>query len=472
MSQAFFTAMSGIKTAQTQLSVVSNNIANMNTTAFKSSSVNFSDVFYSTLSYGSGSNPSSNLGGTNPQQVGVGVQLGAVATNYTNGSWQSTGLSSDLCIQGNGFFTVMNSNGGTCFTRDGSFSLDSAGYLVTASGNKVLGAENSFGLSSSAIPIKIPTSITTKTIANETDLATKKISDLNGTEFTTGTFYADISYVDAGGLTQTISDILIDTSSAVTMGDVSSQIQTALRAATGTDFNPNDISVTCDNSTGGVLNVTSINNTKITFKSSNSSNVAGTSDFLVATELAESSSAGGVTTYDTKTLDYKQIIDFATSATSSSKYGSMSIATDGSIIAEYSNGDKLSVSIDETTGKSQFKYTTSDYIVITGDDVVANPMLITPANLQIQMADFVNTNGLLACGSNMYEMGENCGQAYFGIPSTNSFGGLASGGLESSNVDLSREFSNMIIAQRAIQANSRVFSTASSVMETLSYLGQ
>ena len=92
--------------------------------------------------------------------------------------------------------------------------------------------------------------------------------------------------------------------------------------------------------------------------------------------------------------------------------------------------------------------------------------------LQIQMACFTNEQGLLQSGNNTYEAGPNVGTVYYGTAASNAFGTIDAGGLEASNVDLAKEFSNMIISQRAIQANSRVFSTASDIMETLSYLGQ
>ena len=98
--------------------------------------------------------------------------------------------------------------------------------------------------------------------------------------------------------------------------------------------------------------------------------------------------------------------------------------------------------------------------------------LVQPENLQIQMACFTNDQGLLQDGGNTFKSGINAGSVYFGTCASSAFGSITSGGLESSNVDLAREFSNMIIAQRSIQANSRVFSTASEVMEQLSYLGQ
>ena len=122
MSQSLFTSITGMTTAQTKIDVIANNIANMNTTAFKASNLTFSDMYSKNLS--SGSSPTSGVGGTNPMQVGLGVALSGITTDFTGGSIQSTGNTSDLNIQGNGWFTVLNGDGSMGLTRDGSFQLD------------------------------------------------------------------------------------------------------------------------------------------------------------------------------------------------------------------------------------------------------------------------------------------------------------------------------------------------------------
>ena len=142
MSQAMYTSASGMSSAQTQINVVSNNIANMNTVAFKESSVNFADVFYGQLSAGSPSTPTS--GGVNPKEVGYGTQVSQISQNFTNGTFQSTGITTDLMIQGNGFFTVMTPGGDMQYTKAGNFSMDNNGYLVNPNGYKVLGTDSVF----------------------------------------------------------------------------------------------------------------------------------------------------------------------------------------------------------------------------------------------------------------------------------------------------------------------------------------
>jgi len=132
-----FSGVSGLQVHQTKLDVIGNNIANVNTVGFKAGQVTFEDQLSQTIRSSSG--PSESSGGQNPAQVGLGVTLGAVNTLQTQGNLQTTGKSSDLAIQGNGFFLV-SSGKNTFYTRDGSFDLDSNGVLVNSSnGVKLLG---------------------------------------------------------------------------------------------------------------------------------------------------------------------------------------------------------------------------------------------------------------------------------------------------------------------------------------------
>jgi len=137
MLRSLFTGISGLRAHQQMLDVASNNIANVNTVGYKSSSTVFEDTLSETIA-GAGA-PSGTNGGTNPVQVGLGVQLAGTSTNFAQGSNQYTGRSSDLMINGDGFF-VMNHGGQTTYTRAGSFSLDGSGHLVSPDGSIVQSA--------------------------------------------------------------------------------------------------------------------------------------------------------------------------------------------------------------------------------------------------------------------------------------------------------------------------------------------
>src|SRR5262249_51248688 len=153
MSQGMFSAVSGINANQAKLNVVSNNIANVNTLGFKSSSVNFATVFASTIS--GGTPPNRVVCGTNPQQAGKWALISEIASNFGQGGTQFTGRNTDMMINGDGFFAVErvdnnNGNNSTDFylTRAGNFTLDSQGNLVTSSGNRLRGTSQVSGTSS------------------------------------------------------------------------------------------------------------------------------------------------------------------------------------------------------------------------------------------------------------------------------------------------------------------------------------
>ena len=145
MLKSMYSGISGMKSNQTKMDVVGNNVANASTTAFKKSSVRFSDTLNQTVIYSS--QPSNSMGGVNPGQVGIGVKVSAIAKNMLQGSLQQTGIASDIAIDGDGFFVVQLGEKGDGtpsegYTRDGSFTLDSEGKLVTSDGYYVLTTDN------------------------------------------------------------------------------------------------------------------------------------------------------------------------------------------------------------------------------------------------------------------------------------------------------------------------------------------
>ena len=145
MLRSLFSGISGLRANQTMLDVTGNNIANANTVGFKSSTTVFQDTLSQMLSGATGEGAM--RGGINPQQVGLGVQLAATSTNFAQGAAQTTGRTTDLMIQGDGFFVVQNANE-TLYTRAGSFTFDESGTLVTPGGNRVMG----YGLNPDGTP--------------------------------------------------------------------------------------------------------------------------------------------------------------------------------------------------------------------------------------------------------------------------------------------------------------------------------
>ncbi len=136
MMQSLFAGVSGLRSHQRRMDVIGNNVANVNTVGFKAARATFQDVLYNTLR-GAGA-PQNNRGGTNPMQVGLGVQVGSIDTLFTSGNPQSTGVETDLMIQGEGLFVVSDGER-QFYTRAGNFYPDQQGYLTAPGGYKVLG---------------------------------------------------------------------------------------------------------------------------------------------------------------------------------------------------------------------------------------------------------------------------------------------------------------------------------------------
>ncbi|MCL6515632.1 flagellar hook-basal body complex protein [Alicyclobacillus sp.] len=153
MLRSMYSAISGMQGFATKLDVIGNNIANVNTPGFKSGRVDFADVLSQTISGGSA--PAGSNGGTNPVQVGLGMRVAGIDTLFTQGADQSTGVSTDLAINGAGFFTVTDSSGQTYLTRAGDFSVDAAGNLVLPDGKVAAGFKGSTPPTSSATPTAV-----------------------------------------------------------------------------------------------------------------------------------------------------------------------------------------------------------------------------------------------------------------------------------------------------------------------------
>jgi len=167
LTSALSTALTGMNAAETQIDVLGNNLANSQTVGFKASDVVFSTQFLQTLSVGSA--PTSDNGGRNPRQVGLGVQVSAINQNFRQGTIEISSSSTDLAIQGEGFFQVSGSRDEKLYTRNGIFRLNSSNELVTSEGFRLLGfgVDDEFNIQSTQlVPLTIP--VGTETIAKQT----------------------------------------------------------------------------------------------------------------------------------------------------------------------------------------------------------------------------------------------------------------------------------------------------------------
>ncbi len=458
MSQSLFTSITGMTSSQAKIDVVANNIANMNTTAFKANNLTFSDLYYRTLS--TGSSPTTGVGGTNPMQVGLGVGLAGISTDFSGGSIQSTGNTNDLNVQGHGWFTVLRTDGSLGLTRDGGFNIYENGNLVTQSGLKVLGTDSAYSSTGSTTNVHIPTKLNLVTTGKDITSGTAGLlSNLNNANITTGTFSFGV-YSTTGSL---ISTVNVDASSANTVTDIANAINDAIAA---------DASLT----DGGKSTVSAKVNTDGTFaietqevaglakvKDIDFSTIGDTSNFLYETNLATAEMKDGK--YTSKVLSYQVDIGPATNNNTTMSKASYAVTSNGAVEVTYSNGDTITV--EDKNGNIVLKYITSDGKTISSNDINVSGDAIKAANLQLQLASVLNEQGLVAQGGNIYSTGPNSGALTFSIGNANGFGQIGSGGLESSNVNLAIEFANMIVAQRAIDANSRVFSSTSEVLQRL-----
>lgn len=170
MLRSMYSGISGMKANQTKMDVVGNNVANVGTTAYKKTAARFSDSLYQNMIFAS--QPGGGVGGVNPGQVGIGTKVSGIFKNMVQGAIQPTGRPTDLAIDGDGFFKVKLSENNYAYTRDGSFSLDNDGNLVTAEGYYVVGVDDK--------PIKIPKAVKADgTEAKPGDADSKRVLQFN-----------------------------------------------------------------------------------------------------------------------------------------------------------------------------------------------------------------------------------------------------------------------------------------------------
>ncbi|MGH7620055.1 MAG: flagellar hook protein FlgE [Gemmatimonadaceae bacterium] len=439
MLRSLDSAVSGLRNQQTKMDVIGNNVSNVNTVAFKAGRVTFKEGFAQLMS--SASRPVDGIAGQNPEQIGLGSQIGTIDTMFTQGNLETTGRDTDLAIQGNSFFVVKKDNQ-NFYTRAGNFQVDANGTLVADNGYAVQGRLATNGkLTDSVTDIKIP--LLTTSPAN----ATTTVSVSGNVDASAGVF-------DQGSATTL--DALDPAQRALPQNansykDLSITVYDSLGAKqdlkmvmwkTGTNtwdwkFDPSGMDI----SSAGITEVAGTH--PITFAADGSVDTTATA---AMPEISFSPNSGA------NDVDIK--IDLGTGLNGLSQFAGSSTAVmrdqDG-----YTNGTLQGFNIDAT-----------------GTIVGGFTNGITQTLGQIQLADFNNPEGLQRVGDNDYETTSNSGTAVLGYAGESSVSTIASGALEMSNVDLAQEFTDMIIAQRGFQANSRVITTTDQLMQDLVNLKQ
>ena len=405
MLRSMFSAISGLRAHQTKMDVTGNNIANVNTVGFKGSQTVFQDTLSQVIRAGGA--PAADRGGTNPAQVGLGVKVAAITTNWTQGATQSTGRSTDFMIEGDGFF-VTRSGTEQLYTRAGSFDFDGTGKLVTPDGsvlqgwmadaNGVVNPNGPIGdLSVPYGQLVNPEATTTGSIVGNIPSET-----LPGESLQTG-----ITMYDSQGVPQ---KVFYNFTKAATANDWTLDIVhsdgTVLLAGEPVSFN----------AAGGLVTPASGSATPFTPPAATYPSWPGP----VTVNLSGMTQFGG-----SNTMTAPQQDGFALGSLQSFQLGN-----DGTIMGVYSNG------LRQPLGR-------------------------------LALASFNNPGGLEKAGNSSFRVGDNSGVAQVGMAGQGGRGVLNSGALEMSNVDLAEEFTGLIVAQRGFQANSRVITSSDEILQDL-----
>ncbi|MBP7902069.1 MAG: flagellar hook protein FlgE [Spirochaetes bacterium] len=451
MMRSLFSGVSGLKNHQTRMDVIGNNISNVNTYGFKTSRVTFQDMLSQTLS--GAAKPEENVGGVNPKQVGLGMTVASIDRIFTQGSIQTTGNQTDLAISGDGFFMVSNGDK-NMFTRAGTFSLDRDGNLVNpANGLKVQGwmsernEEGEMILNSKGTPQDVVVPIYSKVEAKETSVvkykcnldSKKPILPENATPKMTASaaITTNIDVYDNLGNPHRMTMNLWHTgvnewTASASMSDANGPVTLDIPGMEGANqenssskmilrFSPDGRLIAAnDEGTADGINQGNIF-ANLNYRIDGDPNVRN-----IRLDLGKSGLVEGITQF-------------------SSPSTTKAVEQDG-----YSMGYMEGFNIDNSG-------------VITG--VYSNG--VKQAIGQVAMAVFTNPGGLTAVGENLFEVSNNSGLANIGEANQAGRGKIVAGALEMSNVDLSDQFTDMIITQRGFQANSRTITTSDQMLQEL-----
>lgn len=414
---SFSASLSGLNANQQKLSVISNNLANINTIAFKSSTVDFSDLV------------SQSVGGSsaNPMQVGLGVTTGSISPNFTQGGISNTGVPTNVAIQGNGFFVVGDTDH-RAYTRAGDFSFDANGKLVTADGNAVQGYTATNPATGAIITTGQPADIVIPPGVLRPPTPTTlfgTVSNLNVAALSGDTFTASVQIYDSLG---------------------TAHVATMTYKNTGSGAWDYSLSVPGEDVTGGTAGTPKvIGNGTLTFDSAgklNKVNGAAAADVKItgptwkdgatATDfywdLVDANGVGSLTGFQAPSATSSVAQNGAGAGT----IAGISINAAGGIVATFGAGKTVTVG-------------------------------------QMALANFNNPQGLVKLGANSFGESGSSGISNVGTAGTGGRGSLIGSSLEQSNVDIAQEFTQMILAQRGYQANSKSITVADELMvDTLS----
>jgi flagellar hook protein FlgE len=426
MLRSMFAGVSGLRSHQAYMDIVGNNIANVNTTGYKSSSALFEDLLSQSL-HGAGAPQDATAGGTNPAQVGLGVRLSSVQMNFAQGASQLTGRSTDFAIQGDGLF-VVDQGGTRGYMRAGSFSLDGLGQLVTPEGGFVQGwqadAQGNVNNNSAIGNLRIPVGQTIAPVATTTvSLGGNLPSDtaVGDTLNVSPTLYNSLgTKVSVRVEFKKVADTAPAAGPPPVAGSINWQVRTYDTAGNVLAGPSNLTFDLAGERTSGALTLTQ----------AQLNNIAGTSGTWPAAGVTLDMGAAGDADRMTGASQLNSVGFLSQDGSGIGSLVSFSVSDDGLISGVFSNGRNQPLG-------------------------------------QVALAVFANPTGLEKAGNSLYRSSVNSGEPQIGVPGSGGRGKLSGGTLEMSNVDLAAEFTNLIVAQRGFQANSRIISASDEILQDL-----
>ena len=397
----FRIALSGLNAASAELDVTANNIANANTTGFKESRAQFADLF------------SSGGVGLSDLQVGGGARLSGVQQQFTQGSINFTGNALDMAVNGEGFFTLSD-QGAISYTRDGAFEVDRDGFLVSAEGLRLQGfaAAAGGGFNTAALSdIQLSAGTSAPSASTEVDT----ILNLPADAAVPAT--APFDPADPDTFNQSSAVTVFDS-----LGDAHTLTSFYVQTATANEW---EVFFALDGTQVGVAN-------PITFDANGQLTTPANGELVLPTTALTNGAADLDITFD---------------LTGSSQFGDTfavsSITQNG-----FATGRLVGIEVDDS-GIVQARFTNGQ----------------TTSLAQLAMTKFTNEEGLQSLGDTTWAETFDSGPAQRGVAGAGQFGGIQSGALESSNVDLTAQLVNMITAQRSFQANAQMITTADQVTQ-------
>lgn len=423
MMRSMYSGVSGLRVHQSKMDVISNNIANVNTIGYKRSTMTFQEVFSQVIRGASA--PQGGRGGTNPQQIGLGVNVGAINTIHTKGPALRTDNPEDLMIDGEGFFVVSDDENfeNRFYTRAGNFTLDRDGNLVTADGYKVLGYIYEDGEPTTrvgAIQINrsetVAATTTTKIeLRGNLDSRIPKASE----DEEKGVHITDTIIKDSLGNSYIVRFKFQKSESDVNTWEVT--VDSVIDLSDNSEIKPTPPIESINLEFDEYGKLTDPNEAILTISKDSKDGVSfGDEDGEITIDFSQ------LTQYANE-MDAKP---YALDGNTSGKLEGYAIDSSGVVVGIFTNGERKALA-------------------------------------QIMLAKFDNPMGLQKIGGNFFIDTRNSGEPQYGVAASGGFGAIAPGTLEASNVDLAMEFTEMITTQRGFQANSRIITTSDEMLQEL-----